>query len=197
MSTTIVTLPTFEAAAEKIVECWRNAGSHKLIRLEGFDGVGKSGLAKLIKEIVVGDHVEGDSFVRKYDKPPPYSACIRQPEFDAAIKRALDSGRVVILDAVCLEEVAPTEKWGRGYVVYVKRLFNSWDPSWHEGFSLEDEPPIDEVHRSIHLYHTRVKPHEASDLIVELPNDQHTMTRGKFSRDRCFDPPGAKIIQKE
>ena len=197
MTIKIATVPTFEAAVEKVVEIWRDAGSPKLIRIEGFNGVGKSGLSKLIKESIGAEQVEGDKFVNRPDKPLPYNKCIRQLEFDQAIERAIATGRVVILDAVCLDEVAPSNKWGRGFVVYVKRLsLNNPDPIWHDGLNLEGEPPDDEVHRSIHLYHTRVKPDEAADLIIELPERGHSVTKGKFSRHFCFDPPGAEVISK-
>jgi hypothetical protein len=191
----IASCPTFETAAGKVVEMWRDAGSPKPIRLEGFAGVGKTGLAKLLANLIAGEHVAGDHFVVKFDKPPSYQECIRQSEFEAAITQAFSSGRVVILDAVCLEEVTPSTKWGRGFVVYIKRLsFNNPSPIWHNGFYLEDEAPEQEVHRSIHLYHNRVKPHETADLIIELPDIGHSMTEGGFDRHMCFDPPGAKVI---
>jgi hypothetical protein len=194
MTVKIVPTPTFEAAAIKIVEVWRDAGSHQLIRIEGFAGVGKSGLAKLVKEIVKGEHVEGDKFANKHNVPPPYAKCIRQSEFDAAVEYAIATGRVVILDAVCLDEVASIEKWGRGFVVYVKRLsFNNFDPIWHGAFDLEGAPPANEIHRSVHLYHQRAKPHETADLIIELPDFGHSMMNRKFSREMCFDPPGAEV----
>jgi len=194
----IAPAPTFEAAAQRIVKSWRDVSSRKLIRIEGFDGVGKSGLVQIVKENIVAEHVEGDKFVDKSGKPIPYSKCIRQIEFDRALERAIETGRVVILDAVCLDEVAPTNKWGRGFVVYVKRLsFNNPDPIWHEGLNLEAETPSDEVRRSIHLYHKRVKPHETADLVIELPEKCHSMTQGKFSRDLCFDPVGSEVIWSE
>ena len=84
---------------------------------------------------------------------------------------------------------------GRGFVVYVKRLwFNYRDRMWHEGLSLEAPPPSKEVHRSIHLTNNRVRPHQTSDLIIELPNREHSVTPGEFSRDWCFDPPGAVVV---
>lgn len=135
-------------------------------------------------------HIEGDKFVNKYEEPPPYSRCLRQLEFDAAIDRAVATGRIVILDAVCLDEVAPIDRWGRGYIVYVKRLsFNNQDPMWHRGYELEGEAPTDEIHRSVYLYHSRVRPHETADLIVEMPEEGHKITHSKFSREYCFDPP--------
>jgi len=118
---------------------------------------------------------------------------MRQPELDAAITIALASGRVVVL--VCLEEVGPSQRWGRGAVVYIKRLsFNNQDPIWHDGFNLEGEPPTDEVNRSVFLYHNRVKPHEAADMIVELPDMGRGMRKTNYGRNMRFDPPGAEVI---
>jgi hypothetical protein len=191
----IASLPTFDAAAERVVEVWRGSGKPMLIRVEGFDGAGKTGLARLVKERIGGEHVEGDKFAFKPEVPTPYRECLRRDDLDAAIERAVASGYVVILDAVCLEEVAPSERWGRGFVVYVKRLsFSTQVPIWHEGLSLEDEAPTREVHRSIHLYHNRAKPHETADLIIELPTVDYAMTPGKFDRNMCFDPPEGELI---
>lgn len=196
MTVKIVSVPNFDTAARKIIDIWRDAESPNLIRIEGFDGVGKSGLATLLRERLHAEHIEGDNFVSKLDAPLPYRKCMRQSELDHAIERAMSGGCVVILDAVCLEEVAPSKKWGRGFVVYVKRLsFNNADPVWHEGLNLEDDPPVGEVHRSIRLYHNEIRPHEAPDLIVELPEDGHSMTSGKFSRDRCFDPQDSEVVE--
>jgi hypothetical protein len=191
----IASCPTFEAAAEKVVDLWRDADRPNPIRLEGFAGVGKSGLAKLVVKLVGGEHIAGDHFVSKFDAPPSYRECMRQSEFDCAIVQAFASGRVVVLDADCLEEVAPSTKWGRGFVVYIKRLsFNNQDPIWHGGFHLEDEAPAKEVNRSIHMYNKRVKPHETADLIIELPETGHLMPEGRFDRSMCFDPLGAEVI---
>ena len=191
----IASCPTFEAGAEKVAELWTDADSPTPIRLEGFAGVGKTGLAKLLVKLIGGEHVAGDHFVSKFDAPPSYRECMRQSEFDCAIAQAFASGRVVVLDAVCLEEVAPSRKWGRGFVVYIKRLsFNTQAPIWHEGFHLEEEVPTKEVDRSIHMYHNRVRSHETADLIIELPEIGHLMREGRFDRSRCFDPLGAEVI---
>ncbi len=195
MPVKIAPCPNFDAAAEKVVEVWRGAGSPKLIRMEGFDGAGKSGLAKLVKERIGAEHVEGDKFADKFADPPPYRDCLRRDEFDAELARAAASGRIVILDAVCLEEVAPSERWGRGFVVYVKRLsYSSNMPMWHPGLFLEDPPPKKEVHRSIHLYHNEVKPHHTADLVVELPTVDYPMPEGIVDRNFCFDPPDAELV---
>jgi hypothetical protein len=174
MTVKIATVPTFEAAADVVVRIWREAGESKRLRFEGFDGVGKSGLAKLVAPRIGAAHIEGDKFAFKPEAPTPYPGCLRQAELDAAITAAVALGKPVALDAVCLDEVLPSSRWGRGFVVYVKRLsFNNQDPMWHHGFEIEGEAPKDEPHRGIVLYHQKSKPHERADLIIELPDIGH------------------------
>jgi hypothetical protein len=65
---------------------------------------------------------------------------------------------------------------------------------WHEGFNLQDPAPEHEIRRSMHEYHNRMKPHLMADIIIELPDHAHSITPGSYSRDWCFDPPGAEVI---
>jgi hypothetical protein len=95
----------------------------------------------------------------------------------------------VIIDAVCLEDVAPSRRLGRRFVVYVKRSsYSSNMPMWHLGLHLEDAPPKMELDRSIHIYHKEVKPHRTAELIGELPTVDYPMSEGKIDRTFCFDP---------
>lgn len=163
--------------------------NHRLIRIEGFAGVGKTTIARQFADLVGAIHVEGDKFANKATEPTQYRDCIRQGAFEAAIRDA-ETAMFLILDAVCLDEIAPIEKWGRGFLVYVKRLsFNNCHaPTWHGGFDLEEEAPTKEPDRSIHLYHSSVRPHERADLILELPQEGHAIPNFTFSRVHCFDP---------
>jgi hypothetical protein len=96
---------------------------------------------------------------------------------------------------VCLEEVAPAQRWGRGLNIYVKMLsFNGAYPIWHVGFNLEDEPPMVEPHRSVHAYHLKYAPHMNADLIVEFPGDLDQLPKVPLSRERCFDPSNSVIM---
>lgn len=168
-----------------------SAVASKLIRIEGFCGVGKTTIAQIFSEVVGAAHVEGDKFAIKQQTPLPYRDCIRQEEFDAAVRNALSAGRHLILDAICLDDIAPVEKWGCGLLVYVKRISfnNPTNPIWHGGLDLERDVPERELRRSVHLYHLTAKPHERADIILELPEFGHALPKHPFERSLCFDPP--------
>ena len=167
----------------------------KLARIEGVCGSGKTTIARKLAANGVGLHIEFDKFATKRAKPTPYSQCLNKEELNDELIRAVQTGKTVILDAVCLEEIAPVERWGRGLRIYVKQLsFNSIDPIWHVGLNLEDEPPTDEPHRSVHLYHLNILPHMNADLIVEYPEEFHRLPKMPFSRERCFDPSNSIIM---
>jgi hypothetical protein len=199
MTVKIATVLTFGEAADVVVRIWREANDPKLLRFEGFDGVGKSGLSKLIASRIAAEHVEVDEFALKPETPTPYPGCLKQAQLDTAISAAIASGKPVVLDAVCLDEVAPISSWGRGFVIYVKRLSfnNSQNPMWRHGFAIEADAPENEPHRGIVLYHKKSKPHERADLIIELPQDGHTISSFAFDRGHCFDPLGAEIATLE
>jgi hypothetical protein len=196
MTVIIATVQTFEEAAQVVTRVWADVGKSHIIRFEAFDGMGKSGLAQLVAAKIGAEHVEVDKFAFKPELQKPYRDCLRKEELDAKISEVIASRKPVILDAVCLDEVAPRSQWGRGFVVYIKRLsFNNPDPTWHEGFGLEDEEtPTDEPHRGVFLYHQRSKPHQRADLIIEIPDLGHRILNFSFDRRKCFDPPGAKVL---
>jgi hypothetical protein len=192
--TKIITKSNSDELASRIAEVLASSPA-KLIRMEGVCGSGKTTIARKLAANGFGVHIEVDNFATQQPKDTPYKQCLKQEELDAAIQRAIATGRIVILDAVCLGEVAPIERWGRGTSIYVKRLsFNSVDPVWHAGFNLEDDPPLKEPHRSVHYYHLMHEPHMNADLIVEFPEDGHRLWRITFSRDRCFDPSDRVLI---
>ena len=196
----ILTVPDFNAAAREIsLRFKRNPPKAPLIRIEGFCGSGKTSIARRLVSLIGGHHIEGDQFASKHNDPPPYPDCIRRNELDDAIEHALETESPLILDAVCLAEVAPVERWGRGLVVYVKQLSfnNPHDPLWHDGLSLEGDPPDDQPHRSVHIYHLKMRPHEIADLIIEVPHELHRLPSEPFSREGCFDPPNSTVSSLE
>ncbi len=98
-----------------------SSSSSTLVRLEGVCGSGKTTIGRKLSERGVGLHINVDKFATKPSKPTPYPQCLKQEELNGAITRAIGKGKTVILDAVCLEEVAPVELWGHG-------LSRSWPP---------------------------------------------------------------------
>lgn len=187
--TTIITRADSDAIIGSIVELI-SSSTLRLVRVEGICGSGKTTTSRKLAEKINGVHLELDCFASPREEQRPYIDCLNLDQMDDAIDAAMKSSKVVILDAVCLGEVAPIEKWGRGFTIYVKRLsFNNVDPIWHEGYHLENDPPQIEPHRSVHCYHNRFMPHMNSDLIVEFPEDGHRLPSVPFSRERCFDPP--------
>jgi len=115
----IVMVPNVDEAVPAIT---RRLGTLQLVRIEGFCGVGKTRLAHRLSEITGATHIATDIFAFRPDRPSPYRDCIKRPELAAEIKRAIAASNLVVLDGVCLDEVAPQAEWGRGLLVYVKRL---------------------------------------------------------------------------
>jgi hypothetical protein len=192
--TKIITKSNTDQIASWIIEFLSNSPSN-LIRIEGVCGSGKTSIGRKLAERGAGLHIEADKFATKPTEPTPYPQCLKREELNGAITHAIHTSKTVILDAVCLEEVAPVERWGRGLSIYVKRLsFNTIDPIWHVGLDLEDEPPIKEPDRSVHLYHLKALPHMNADLIVEFPEDCHHLPKVPFSRERCFDPSNSVVM---
>jgi hypothetical protein len=189
----IVTVPKIDEAVAAIV---RRLNATRLIRIEGFCGVGKTRLARRLSEFTGATHIAIDSFAFRPDQPLPYRDCIKRPELDAEIERVIASDALVALDGVCLDEVAPQERWGRGFLVYVKQLSfnNGTRPIWHAGIDLEEgEPPNREPARSVFLYNAKVRPDHLADLILELPEEFHVLPSGELTRDLCFDPPNGMV----
>lgn len=93
-----------------------------LIRIEGVCGSGKTSIAQKLQARGVGLHINADHYVVRPSVATTYSGCMKQPELDAAIADAIKADKVVILDAVCLEEVASVQRCGHGLRIYVKML---------------------------------------------------------------------------
>ena len=187
-------MPDLEIAARAIASAWKERSYPKIIRLEGFCGVGKTTIAHELKALIGALHLEADEHVDQFDEPiPPYSRCVRQAEFDALVEIAMYSNCPLVLDSVCLEEIAPSQRWGRGLVAYIKELSfaDPRIPTWHGGFHLEGEEPTLEPDKSVHRYHRRYRPHETADLIFEVPEFEEVLPDEPFSSERCFDPAGA------
>ncbi len=142
----------------------------RLIRLEGTMLAGKSSLAHRLTEALGATRVAADHFNALRDK-------IGLGRYRDALRSALASKRWVVTDSVRLGEIAPEQQFGRGYRVYIKRLrILLGDRGWPYGFDIDDEehspPGENPLERSIRLYHREYRPHEAADLIVNVPDEE-------------------------
>jgi hypothetical protein len=142
----------------------------KLIRIEGAMGVGKSRLSRLLEAEVGGLRIECDDFLDP-ERGGTYAARMRVDNLHAAVMTGLRSQRWVILEGICLDEVAPEAVLGRGVRIYVKRV-SVLGPEllmWHD-FDEGGRIPQREAYRSVHEYHLDKRPHERADLVIARPD---------------------------
>ena len=80
--------------------------------------------------------------------------------------------RPAIFEGVCLEELLPRASFGRGFIVYLKRvsLVAGGSPVWQDEKELNAREraanPIDE---EVRRYHRTYRPHERADLCLAVP----------------------------
>jgi adenylate kinase family enzyme len=108
--TKIITLSDSDEIVEWVTKFLASSPSN-LIRIEGVCGSGKTTIAQKLQSNGVCLHINADDFVVRPAVATPYPGGMKQSELDAAIADAINTGKVVILDAVCLEEVAPVQRW--------------------------------------------------------------------------------------
>jgi hypothetical protein len=148
----------------------------RLIRIEGVMGVGKSLLAGMLAGEL--DVIRGDRFAypEKFDRS--YAEAVDRNAFRVRLMNLLQEPRWTIIEAVCLAKLAPEEQFGRGFMIYLKRV-SVLGPElyqWH-GFD-EDAPVVNSslLSFSIHDYHKQFRPHEKADVLILLPEKGHSFT---------------------
>jgi hypothetical protein len=149
----------------------------QFIRVEGFMSVGKTLFATELAKRLRGQLISSDTFLVGDTSGRPYWQCLRLEELRDAVRALNGSDGPVVFEGICSRELLPPEKFGLGYVIYLKRLsFNNPEtPSWGEGYWLSGDCPAQELHKSIHRYHLRFRPHEDAHLILEIPEDGHSL----------------------
>jgi hypothetical protein len=149
----------------------------RLIRIEGVPGAGKSTLAVSLAHALGARVVHGDDYAYKASNRLTFAQRVCVPDLQRRLDVELATGTLVVIDAICLSELAPAASFGRGYRIYVRRLsFNTPTmPLWH-GFDEHSPTPRRELDRSVHLYHLRERPHERADALIEIPDLGHTLS---------------------
>jgi hypothetical protein len=146
----------------------------RLVRIEGAMGVGKSTLAGMLADALNVIHVDRE-FASPAGSDRPYAEAIDVSALHARLASLLQNPPWTILEAVCLGEVAPEATFGRGFVIYVKRVavlgpdLHLWH-GFDEGAALPESP----LFRSIHCYHMQFRPHEKADILLVHPEELHS-----------------------
>jgi hypothetical protein len=147
----------------------------RLVRLDGFMSVGKSCLGRQLAEHIQGTLVDSDDFASPAEGERPYIDCLNVNDLRSVLLESANAG-VTILAAVCSKEVFPPRGGLAEFSVYLKRLSFStpnW-PYWHHDPDVE-ETPSRALEKSIHEYHLRFRPHETADLVLEIPEEGHSL----------------------
>ena len=147
------------------------------VRVEGVMSVGKTPFSMQLAKQLRGQLVSSDAFLIGDTSDRAYWDCLHLEKLRDVASALSSRDGPIVFEGICSRELLQPEKFGRGYVIYLKRLsFNNPEtPEWHEGYWLSGEPPEEEVHKSIHEYHLRFRPHEDADLILELPEIGHSL----------------------
>jgi hypothetical protein len=167
----------FSHVLPELVQHIRESGvSPRLVRVEGVMGAGKTALADMLAGALSnGDVLHVDRLASPDESNRPYAASIDISALHAHLTSLLQKATWTILDAVCLDEVAPEATFGRGFVIYVKRV-SVVGPDihlWH-GFDEGAAVPEHPLFRSIHCYHMRFRPHEKADVLLVHPEELHS-----------------------
>ena len=161
----------FQEAADCILQAWQKS-RRRVLRLEGFMGCGKSGIATLVRTAANVPVLNPDDFPNPYPKSGCISDRIDREQLHASAHKLLKKSPC-IFEGVCLEELLPSSTFG-GFIVYVKRVALATDGSavWLDeeklkatgfsGNSIEEE-----VRRCHRVY----KPHEHADLCLAVPQN--------------------------
>jgi hypothetical protein len=174
MSSRVARVEHDDAVAEIVRSLQSKA---RLIRLDGFMGVGKSCLGRQLANAIRAVIVDSDDFVSPSEEERSYLECVDLSELRRAVAGRLDAGDTVVLAAVCSQKLVPPQASVPEFSVYLKRLSFStpnW-PYWHHDPDVEDAPDR-ALERSIHEYHLDVRPHDSSSLILEIPEEGHCLS---------------------
>jgi hypothetical protein len=118
--------------------------------------------------------MHGDRFAYLEKADRAYAQAIDRDAFRGRLGNLLQEPKWTIIEAVCLNELAPEDQFGRRF--YVKRVAVLGQDlhAWH-GFD-EDYGPRDDrpLSRSIHDYHVQFRPHEKADVLIVLPEWGHS-----------------------
>ena len=150
-------------------------GPGDVIGVEGFCSSGKSTLADRLGNDLEAEVIHIDSYAIKFDDPPPYIECLKIGELAMALAQR-SKGRRCIVESICLRDVLERCHVDAGFYLYLRRL--SQNGLWHDKLHLEsfergDPEYGDEIepHLSDLKYHSRRRPHEKANAVIDRVED--------------------------
>lgn len=133
------------------------------ICVEGFPGAGKSKLACAVGIWPARNVVRIDAFLQPQSPPADYVQSVNKGAIHDCIRSA--SPRVVI-EGLMLRSLLDEQILRSATFVYVKRL-SPKSGLWHDGLSLEAEPPTHPLYLENFKYHQSYTPHLTSHYVFE------------------------------
>jgi hypothetical protein len=142
-------------------------------------GVGKSPLVDMLADAFDASPnvIHVDEFAYRDKSNRPYAEAIDVSALNTRLASLLQKPTWTILEAVCLGEVVPEAAFGRGFVIYVKRVAVVGPDvhPWH-GFDEGAALPKSPLFQSIHCYHVQFRPHEKAGILLVHPEELHSFS---------------------
>lgn len=156
-----------------------------IISIDGFNGSGKTPLAKQLCSRLSADHIEADRFLER--EKGGYLNYLRYDDLKEQIRMSSAQDALVLLEGVCMREILEKLCLKATVNIYVKEISAG---GWCDGFIFQQygsadeaiagkeasvaeisrllgEPctPLTGLDRELIEYHFAFKPHETADLI--------------------------------
>ena len=173
-SYSITTKPTEMQSFEELVECIRKIADSNVIEVIGIEGCLTSGKSYLGNQLIRAFKARlvstDDSRNDKDHTSTPYLDTLDLSRMHTAIDDIMQTGKLVIVEGICLRCILKRIALTADLFVYVKRLSENIDDDvWHCGYDIESFEEGEKQHQEPYIsdlkYHSRVRPHERADLV--------------------------------
>jgi hypothetical protein len=171
------------------------ASQTRLIAIDGFDGCGKTMLARTLRDHLACQLIEIDDFLNRNEVG--YVEHLRYEDLKVVLAEGISNDHLVVIEGICILEVLARLAAVSDVHIYVKRvrLFGStvyWSDreacdspfqpeeylrqSWEEvkefrgmmGEPVEDSNPLsDSTERDLVMYHHKFRPQDRADIVLE------------------------------
>ena len=170
-------------AIPELADLIQRTADCRLVRIEGLTGVGKTTLARALADRISAVVFHGDDLIERRKTGEPYRDVVRFDQLQAAITNALSCGAMVVIETVCLDEIAPEQSIGRGYRVYIKRRLVQQSGCTTLAWVRRSHSCPDQRAGTLAASLPRsFPPHEKADLVIEVPEPGHTLSGPKVVR---------------